>query len=33
MDGLGLLRRREEGPTEVKPIELFFDLVYVLAIT
>jgi low temperature requirement protein LtrA len=28
-----LLRVRDRGPIEVKPIELFFDLVYVLAIT
>jgi low temperature requirement protein LtrA len=29
----GLLRDRAEGPAEVRPIELFFDLVYVLAVT
>jgi low temperature requirement protein LtrA len=28
-----LLRERGEGLAEVRPIELFFDLVYVLAIT
>jgi low temperature requirement protein LtrA len=28
-----LLRHRDGGPVEVKSIELFFDLVYVLAIT
>jgi low temperature requirement protein LtrA len=29
----GLLRARGEGDTQVTPIELFFDLVYVLAVT
>jgi low temperature requirement protein LtrA len=29
----GLLRERSERPADVRPIELFFDLVYVLAIT
>ena len=29
----GWLRDREEGLAEVRPIELFFDLVYVLAVT
>jgi low temperature requirement protein LtrA len=29
----GLLRRRGEGETRVEPIELFFDLVFVLAVT
>lgn len=29
----GLLRERDAGGREVNPIELFFDLVYVLAIT
>src|ERR1700680_2408988 len=29
----GLLRERTEGTTEVRPVELFFDLVYVLAVT
>jgi low temperature requirement protein LtrA len=28
-----LLRNRREGPTDVRPIELFYDLVYVLAVT
>jgi low temperature requirement protein LtrA len=30
---LGLLRERREEEAEVRPIELFFDLVYVLAVT
>ena len=29
----GLLRTRDEDETRVTPIELFFDLVYVLAVT
>jgi len=29
----GVLRTRGDGITEVRSIELFFDLVYVLAIT
>ena len=29
----GLLRERTEGTAEVRPVELFFDLVYVLAVT
>src|SRR6202140_980587 len=29
----GLLRERTEGSAEVRPVELFFDLVYVLAVT
>src|ERR1700680_2005344 len=29
----GLLRERAEGTAEVRPVELFFDLVYVLAVT
>jgi low temperature requirement protein LtrA len=31
--GTGLLRGRGGGAAEVHPIELFFDLVYVLAVT
>jgi low temperature requirement protein LtrA len=27
------LRRHDESAAEVRPIELFFDLVYVLAVT
>jgi len=30
---LGWLRERGEGQAEVRPVELFFDLVYVLAVT
>jgi low temperature requirement protein LtrA len=30
---LGWLRKRDEEQAEVKPVELFFDLVYVLAVT
>src|SRR6202049_5323313 len=29
----GLLRERTEGTSEVRPVELVFDLVYVLAVT
>jgi len=29
----GWLRERGEGQAEVRPVELFFDLVYVLAVT
>lgn len=31
--GLGWLRARGEGAAQVTPVELFFDLVYVLAVT
>jgi hypothetical protein len=30
---VGLLRQRGEGEAQVTPLELFFDLVYVLAVT
>jgi len=30
---VGWMRTRGAGATEVRPVELFFDLVYVLAVT